>query len=311
MRAPRIRDTEIRRTVRGPWYRRALNRASRQISRRPLPSPDRGLGGRVSFPTRREGESRPNGRHRDGRREFPLDFARSDAAPALSHRARPEDDERTSTMKRTVWLLALFLALLPLAAARGQGPVTALESLAILLWPDYDRPSVLVLLTGTLGTDAPLPAVVTVPLPLDAQLNAVARIDAQNRMIDDIPYSADAGKLTLTTPEPRFHVEYYLPYRIEAGEHIFRFTWLADLSVERLETTVQRPASAPSLVTEPMAGTIMEGNDGLTYYRLPAKAVPSGQAFSLQVRYPMADARLSVERQRSSKTVTAAQREKG
>jgi hypothetical protein len=203
-------------------------------------------------------------------------------------------------MKRTAWLLAPFLALLPLAAAWGQGPVTALESLAIFLWPDYDRPSVLVLLTGTLGTDAPLPAVVSLPLPLDAQLNAVARIDAQNRMIDDIPYSADAGKLTLTTPEPRFHVEYYLPYRIEAGEHIFRFTWLADLSVERLETTVQRPASAPSLVTEPMAGAVLEGSDGLTYYRLPAQAVPSGQPFSLQVRYPMADTRLSVERQGSS-----------
>jgi hypothetical protein len=189
-------------------------------------------------------------------------------------------------MKRTAWLLAPFLALLPLAAAWGQGPVTALESLAIFLWPDYDRPSVLVLLTGTLGTDAPLPAVVSLPLPLDAQLNAVARIDAQNRMIDDIPY--------------RFHVEYYLPYRIEAGEHIFRFTWLADLSVERLETTVQRPASAPSLVTEPMAGAVMESSDGLTYYRLPAQAVPSGQPFSLQVRYPMADTRLSVERQGSS-----------
>jgi len=203
-------------------------------------------------------------------------------------------------MKRTVWLLAPLLGLLPLAAARGQGPVTALENLEILLWPDYDRPSVLVLLTGTLGANAPLPAVVTVPLPLDAQLNAVARIDAQNRMIDDIPYSADAGKLTLTTPEPRFHVEYYLPYRIEAGERIFRFTWLADLSVERLGTTVQRPASAPSLVTEPVAGAVMEGSDGFTYYRLPAQSVPSGQPFSLQVRYPMASTRLSVERQGSS-----------
>jgi hypothetical protein len=199
-------------------------------------------------------------------------------------------------MKRTLWLLAPLLALLPLAAARGQGPVTALESLAIFIWPDYDRPSVLVLLTGTLAPDAPLPAVVTVPLPADAQLNAVARIDAQERMIDDIAYNADAGKLTLTTQDPRFQVEYYLPYRIEDGEHVFNFTWLADLSVERLETTVQRPTSAASLLTEPMASQVMEGRDGLIYHRLPAQAVPSGQPFSLKVSYPMAPTRLSVER---------------
>jgi hypothetical protein len=111
-------------------------------------------------------------------------------------------------MKRSQWFPILLLALLPIAAARGQGPVTTLESLAIFIWPDYDRPSVLVLLTGTLAGDEPLPAVVTFPLPEDAQLNAVARIDSQERMIDDISYSTDAGKLTLTTPDPRFQVEY-------------------------------------------------------------------------------------------------------
>jgi hypothetical protein len=197
-------------------------------------------------------------------------------------------------MKRTAWLLAPLLALLPLTAARGQGPVTTLENLAVALWPDYDRPSVLVMLTGTLAADVPLPANVIVPLPADAQINAVARVDAQNRMFD-IARSADAGKLTLTTPDPRFHVEYYLPYRVEAGEHLFSFTWLSDLSVERLEAIVQRPAAAISLITEPMQGEIGQRKDGFTYYRMPAQAVPSGQPYSLRVRYPMTTTRLSAE----------------
>jgi hypothetical protein len=199
-------------------------------------------------------------------------------------------------MKRTLWLLVPLLAQLPIAAARGQGPVSALENLEIFLWPDYDRPSVLVLLTGTLAPEAALPAAVSVPFPPDAQLNAVARIDARERMIDDIAYSTGTGTLTLTTPDSRFQVEYYLPYRIEDGEHVFSFTWLADLSVERLNTTVQRPMAAPSLLTEPMASQVLQGRDGLTYYRLPAQAVPGGQPFSLTVRYPMASTRLTAER---------------
>jgi len=199
-------------------------------------------------------------------------------------------------MKRTLWLLAPLLALLPLAAARAQVPVTALENLAIFLWPDYDRPSVLVMLTGTLGADTPLPAVVTVPFPADAQLNAVARIDFRERMLDDIAYTTGAGTLTLTTPDPRFQVEYYLPYRIEDGEHVFSFTWLADLSVARLEAAVQRPTAAASLLTEPTASQVLKGQDGLIYHRLPTQAVPGGQPFSLKVRYPMASTQLSAER---------------
>jgi hypothetical protein len=199
-------------------------------------------------------------------------------------------------MKRSQWLPVLLLALLPLAGARGQGPVTTLENLAIFIWPDYDRPSVLVLLTGTLAGDEPLPAVVTVPLPEDAQLNAVARIDSQERMVDDIPYSTDAGNLTLTTPDPRFQVEYYLPYRVEDGQHVFRLTWLSDLSVERLEATVQRPRAAASLLTEPTAIQVLEGQDGLAYMRLPAQVVPPGQPYTLTVRYPMASTQLSVDR---------------
>ena len=199
-------------------------------------------------------------------------------------------------MKRTLWLLAPLLALLPLAAARGQAPVTALENLTVFLWPDYDRPSVLVMLTGTLGANAPLPAVVTVPFPADAQLNAVARIDFRERMIDDIAYTTGAGTLTLTTPDPRFHVEFYLPYRIEDGEHVFSFTWLADLSVARLEAAVQQPTAAASLLTEPAASQVVQGQDGLTYHRLPTQAVPGGRPFSLKIRYPMASTRLSAER---------------
>jgi hypothetical protein len=188
----------------------------------------------------------------------------------------------------------MLLVLVSISTARAQAPVSALESLEVGIWPDYDRPSALVLLSGTLGPEVPLPATVTVPVPEDAQLNAVARIDSQQRMIDDIAYSNRDGVLTLTTPDSRFRVEYYAPYRIEAADRIFIFTWLSDLSVGRMNATVQRPASALTLVTDPAASEVLKGRDGLSYHRLPERAVPAGQPFSLQIRYPMAETRLSL-----------------
>jgi hypothetical protein len=194
-------------------------------------------------------------------------------------------------------LLLALLALVPSSATRAQSPVMSIPRLQIALWPDYDQPSVLVMLTADLGAGTPMPAVVALPLPADARLNAVARIDENGAMLADVPYQTGPGQLTLTVPSPRLRVEYYTPYRVEGDQHSFTFTWLADLPVERLDLTVQRPASAGSLFTEPAALNVGSGRDGLVYHVLPAQVVPAGRSFSVRVAYAMATPRLSVASQ--------------
>jgi hypothetical protein len=194
-------------------------------------------------------------------------------------------------------LLLALLALVPSSAARAQSPVMSIPRLEIALWPDYDQPSVLVMLTADLGADTPLPAVVALPLPADARLNAVARIDENGDMLADVPYQTGPGQLTLTAPSPRLRVEYYAPYRVEGDQHSFTYTWLADLPVERLDLTVQQPASAGSFFTEPAALNVGSGADGLVYHVLPAQVVAAGRPFSVRVAYAMAAPRLSVASQ--------------
>ena len=117
-------------------------------------------------------------------------------------------------MKRSSFILLFIFLLMPMATCFAQNPVHGIDSLDIEIWPDYDKTSVLVLLTGTLPGDTRFPASVTLPLPEAAQLNAVARIDSKDgNMKDDIISSTDPpGTLTFTTPDLRFRVEYYLPY---------------------------------------------------------------------------------------------------
>jgi hypothetical protein len=194
-------------------------------------------------------------------------------------------------------LLLALLVLVPSSAARAQSPVMSIPRLEIALWPDYDQPSVLVMLTADLGAGTPLPAVVALPLPADARLNAVARIDENGDMLADVPYQTGPGQITLTVPSPRLRVEYYAPYRVEGDQRSFTYTWLADLPVERLDLTVQRPTSAGSLSTEPAALNVGSGGDGLVYHVLPAQVVPAGRSFSVRVAYAMAAPRLSVASQ--------------
>jgi hypothetical protein len=189
----------------------------------------------------------------------------------------------------------MFIMLMPMATGFAQNSVFVIDALDIDIWPDYDRASVLVLLTGTLPEDALLPATVTLPLPEAAQLNAVARIDREDgKMKDDIFSSTDPpGTLTFITPDLRFRVEYYLPYTVNGNLRSFDYTWLADLSVNYFQLTVQRPKSASTLKTEPDSANVVRRADGFDYHTFPARAVQAGQSFSLRVDYKMTTAQLS------------------
>jgi hypothetical protein len=197
-------------------------------------------------------------------------------------------------MKRK-FILLIFFMLMPMAIGFAQNPVSVIDSLDIEIWPDYDRASVLVLLTGALPADTQLPASVTLPLPEGAQLNAVARIDSKDGdMKDDIFSRTDSpGMLTFITSDLRFRVEYYLPYAVDNNQRSFDYTWLAALTVNHLQLRVQRPTSASTLDTEPAAANVLRDGAGFDYYIFPARAAPAGQPFTLHVDYKMTTAQLS------------------
>jgi hypothetical protein len=197
---------------------------------------------------------------------------------------------------RYFFLILLFTLILP-AAGHTQGKATAVDSLTVELWPDYDRASVLVLLTGALPVDTTLPATVTLPIPETAQLHAVARIDSSDgQMKDDISSSPVPDGLSFITPDLRFRLEYYLPYAVNNQQRTFNFSWLAAISVNKFKLTVQRPLFASQLTTEPVSINIFSGEDGFTYYAFSEQVVPAGQSFSVRVDYTMTKDQLSVER---------------
>lgn len=179
----------------------------------------------------------------------------------------------------------------------AQQPATALEWLTVDLWPDYDRASVLVLFTGSVATDAPLPASVTVPLPSEASLNAVARISDDNEMIDDISFERDDGALTLTTPDRRFRVEYYAPYQSQGLQRTFTFNWSGGPAVSQMDVSVQQPRAAMSIGVQPTPESVVSGNDGLQYHNLPVRQLEADENFQVEVNYTMSADQLTAATQ--------------
>ena len=134
-------------------------------------------------------------------------------------------------------ILVLALLLLPaFAFAQGGAPKgnPRLASLAIEVWPEYDRPAALVILKGALADDVKLPAAVTLRLPAaSGGAAAVAYSDTADGNLLNLKHEfAKAGEyvaLKFDAPTRFFHIEFYEPIATTAPARSFRYVWPGDL----------------------------------------------------------------------------------
>lgn len=195
-------------------------------------------------------------------------------------------------MKGKIMLLMALLVLLPLAGPlQAQGVVDRLEQLVVDLWPDFDRPAVLVLLTGRLPAGTSFPAELSIPVPEEATLHAVAIITTENQLFE-VPYTVADGRVELSVQEQRFRVEYYLPYDANGLSRSFTFNWQSALAIDDLNVSIQQPAAATSLTTRPAAEVTGQAGDGLTYHDFVTSLAPN-QPFQLAAEYEMSSAQLT------------------
>ncbi len=207
----------------------------------------------------------------------------------------------TSTISQR--LAVLLLAFLFTVPAFAQTNINQLASLGVEIWPDYDDPSALVLLTAALPATTPLPATVTIPLPAGAEIHAVASFNQLGALMMDVDYSIENNRMTLTTPSNRFRVEYYAPYVADGNEFAYTFNWTSDLNIEQVTVVVQQPAAATAFSTEPaFVSSAAERGDGLTYHTLPSRSVGAGEPFNVRVQYTVDEPALSAPPQTAAPT---------
>lgn len=202
----------------------------------------------------------------------------------------------SGAIARLVLAFVAFSAATGLALAQGAA-VTRLASLVVEIWPEYDRPAGLVILSGVIAEGVPLPAPVTLRLP--APPTAVAYATSANGELLNLPHeqskAGDAVAVKFQSPGRFFHVEFYAPMDTANPARTFRYTWPGDFAVERATVIVQEPASAQDVSTEPELRERSTGAGGLSYRAGDLGALAAGKPLPITVKYTKADARTSVD----------------
>lgn len=200
-------------------------------------------------------------------------------------------------LKRCLILLGLLIlgTTLPIQA---QTPVR-LDEMSVALWPEYDKPGVLVIYSGTLAEDVPLPVTITFAIPAAAgSPSATAGVDEQGNFRYrkyELRTQGDQILVSYSLPYRRFQLEYYIDLLAGQGnDKEFTFTYQADYPVQDFRFEVQEPTGASAFQTEPAAGSVITEAQ-LPLHLVPVGALAQGQSASVKVRYHREERRLSAE----------------
>lgn len=191
-------------------------------------------------------------------------------------------------------MLKRFLALFLLLACLTPRSVLAQEelrlpSVEVDLWPEYDRPNVLVIYRLTLPSSASLPQALHLRIPTSAEINAVAVRQTDGNLFT-IPYepqvAGDYTEISFQATLPDVQIEYYDPGLVKEGSsRHFEYTWPGDYAVESMEVQVQQPVDATDMRISPNLGNGVTAGNGLTYYTAEVGSLDAGQTFSITFDY--------------------------
>jgi hypothetical protein len=208
-------------------------------------------------------------------------------------------------MKRFLFIVLLGVALLgqPTVAqeqdARSAGGLT-IANLNIAVWPEFDRPDVLVIYRGQFASDTQFPVPVEFRIPASAgQPTAVAYVAEDGGRYNQNYTTRSEGDALVVSFElatPAFQLEYYDPLSIDPrGQRTFEVRYSADYAVTTLDIEFQVPPTSQGFTLDPSASTIVPEADGLLYHVTQAGPLEQGERVSWTLSYQKEDEALTVD----------------
>lgn len=190
-------------------------------------------------------------------------------------------------MRKLILILTVLVCIFIPFMASAQSAIT-LDSVTVNIWPEYDQPAVLTVYGLALAPDTQLPADLTIHIPSDAQINAVAVLDTNNSLIN-APYtstvSGDWTSLSITTDSLQLQIEFYTGLDKNGKARHIDFQWYGDYAVNQFNVNFLSPFGADNVQLSTSPTEVSPGQDNLTNYRVQESNMGAGSPFSLAIDY--------------------------
>jgi hypothetical protein len=200
-------------------------------------------------------------------------------------------------MRRILVILFLAFPFFTSFSVQAQAPIE-IERLQVDIWPEYDRPDVLVIYRVELSSTTALPTAVTLRIPADAGSPYNVAFKDTDGMLYNLEYTTSQENdwllVSVQAPTTELQFEYYDPGITRDGNlRQYEYTWPGDYLVHSLAVEVQQPINATDMQINPDMGVGQVLQDGLTYYDKLFAEIDAGTSFNLHIQYTKADDVLS------------------
>jgi hypothetical protein len=201
------------------------------------------------------------------------------------------------------WLLTLVIGALFVfpSFAFAQENKVAIQSIDVSLWPEYDRPEMLVIDHIKLSEDTAFPVQLDLRVPADSDVNAVAVGKSSDQVTDQgVKYTtAKDGEwlvISITATGPAIQLEYYDPnLKKDGDQRSYTYRWLSDYDVAGFVVILQVPFGATEFKSSlSLQDDGIHPNDNMQYYSSNVGPVPAGKELTFDVSYQKATDTLSV-----------------
>jgi hypothetical protein len=197
----------------------------------------------------------------------------------------------------TIALAVLTFALPPRTFAQTPDRLTSLK---ISLWPEFDKPTVLVILDGILADASNLPRQISVLIPANAQLTVATWANPDGSFAPEQPTQQtkqDDGytRVTFTIAQPTFRVEYYHDLLRGASDKTLDFAFKSIGAIDAVSLEIQQPLKATNFAVTPTTQTTRTDADGFKYFSYAFTNITAGQTIIAQAKYTKSDPNPSVQ----------------
>jgi hypothetical protein len=202
-------------------------------------------------------------------------------------------------MKRLRFALLILVLLWAVPAAQAQ-QAPQLSSLKVTLWPEFDKPEMLVIYTFNISGSTSLPLNLTMRIPAAAGEPHAVAVGARENMVGDVPHTRQVvgewAEISFIASMPSVQFEYYDPtLSVQGSTRSFVYHWPGDYAVDAMLIEVQQPMGARDMRISPSIGPGSMMDDGMVYFRAEVGALTAGQTFNLSIEYEKETTSLSAE----------------
>jgi hypothetical protein len=214
---------------------------------------------------------------------------------------------------RKFFLVVCFIFSLSLPGAVRAQSSLEIDRLQVDVWPEFDRPDVLVIYHISLPADVVLPVTMTLRLPVQSG----GPFNLAMKDADGLLYNLDYGtpvvkdpwlEVTFTSPSPEIQLEYYdRGIQRSGNQRTYEYRWPGDYAVRSFTIQVQQPANATNMQIQPSMGSGNQSSDGFYYFTEVVGRVEAAIPLVVHLSYEKPDNSLSSTSQpvRPVETVSA------